>query len=296
MKIFKKIMLSIIMAGCSGTLAFGMNPLGLNPEERKALFDKVWYSLYLGHHEWKLVHRDPGNLKSVTIERPAVRGSDLDIFHDAMRTRLVCLVRTLLEAIPVEQRFQFIAPSLHSYNILITATETGEVEIVRMLLDIIPQEQRFEFVMTRGWEGSTAIMIAVEKGDLGIVRMLLEVVPQGQRIAALMTSDMARFWPMTVFESALRKGNVAMVRLLLETVPAEQRLQVIMTKDWRGSTALQYAEGNGQAAIVNIFAEYCPQVAPQQEERESKKRPHDDGDGSPEDLKKQETGSGCNIM
>ncbi len=330
MKMFKKLMLSmLIMCGVS-SLAYGMNPEGISPEERRVLFDKVWKTL---HPKRERTYEE---MQADIYPPEEYQESDFKTFCEVIQTGLAPLVKMLLESIPANDRFEFIAPinrpffgtPYYDVDSLVFAIRTCQVEIVNMLIDSIPEERRFGIVRSAGGifkavetgkvellrfllesipgerraeivMSSGAIMRAVKDGRIGMVRVLLGVVPAEHVFRVVMTSDEAYFWPMTIFEYALRTGKAEMVSLLLEAVPEDQRADVVMTKDWRGSTALQYAEGKGYAAIAEVLAEYSPKEAQQEDKETSKKRTRDDGDGNsdaPKRRESKESESGCAIM
>lgn len=241
MKIFKKIMLSMLIMGNINSVAFGMCTF----DAKQRAFDRAECAL----------------AKAEVARRK--HGKDLEIFRGIALEDQVAMVRDMLEALPADQRFEFV-------------------------------------MYVRGWDDCAVLHQVACKNQVEMVRVILDALPEQQRLGAVI-DERGLISTMALHKAAM-KNQVEMARVILEALPVEQRYAAIMHKNWMGITALRSAEICGHKNVEKVLIEYlehCLQHEQEQSGQESKKRSHEDSDGSPvapKKQEKQETGSICNIM
>ncbi len=194
MRMFKKLMLSMLMIGSINSVAFGMKRgadeisgkgrvgepacnrkkdggQGLDAEQRAA-FDMAAHAIYVAEEE----------------ERRHVE--DLKLFHRAVENGRVENVRMLLAQLSMEQRFEFIKYRADGFlgkkvNAFVVAIFRGEPngwcsvpgyrlqEMLKVLLCSLSSEQRFELVLAH-----TDYYRTDE-----LVRIVVQAVPEAERAA-----------------------------------------------------------------------------------------------------------------
>ncbi len=139
---------------------------------------------------------------------------------------------------------------------------------------------------------------AVEQNRVEIVRGMLKALPATQRFEFVMYKpDLVVVWGISTYNNAIICDHPAMLRVLLWSIPAEHRSA--MAKEVQKKVAAASEFHKEASEVIIEYLEHCQEQEQEESGQESKKRSHEDSDGSPvapKKQEKQETGSICNIM
>lgn len=220
MKIFKKIMLSMLMMGSINSASFGM----------KRGADEISGKGRVGEPAANRKKDDDQTLSWFDRARKTMRSFILDVFapgytslHIAAGAGNMDHVRQIIESVPVDQRYALVAKETPAGTTAPAfAIINDNIEMVRYLMSFVPKEQRASLVMWRASNGVTVLHLATFHCNIEMVRLLLSYLSESH-------------------------------------LSAEHRLEIIMAEDENGHTALWYAKSCGYIEIARLLTEYCQQ-------------------------------------
>ncbi|MFH1253830.1 MAG: ankyrin repeat domain-containing protein [bacterium] len=314
MKLFKKIILAMLVVRSVSPVAFGMGEASVEfdknefkklqgqqlqmfvaqndiekvkkhladmPEEERA---SIVTGCYAYRPEYKYLSNDSDGYKNMTALHIAVASGFLEMVH------------ILLEAAPEAQRPAFVMTrDEDGCTVLHNSVRSFEInlEIIRILLYTVSIEQRAEFVMSKCSYGATVLhnVITICRHDWWpwdlrkLINLFMDAIPEEQRASVVM--DKSEYFHSTVLHYAIARCYsrheeedriIAVMRAILLSIPSEQRGVVLMDTD-QDQTLLDNAKKYGLEKIINMLAEFYPQqqapVKVEEEERPSKKRNRD---------------------
>ncbi len=285
MRIFKKLLLLVLVASGTSSMAFGM-------------YEPLYNAVFWGHAEDVI-----SLLESIPT---ATRAEFVLNYRDAQRSTLLhCagkrgpqeIVRILLEAIPTEQRVEFImVKDEYGYTVLHWAACFNRVEILNALLEFVPLEQRFRVVVAGSEDGSTALCYAITWRRPAMARLLIEAVPGAQRLEMLNAKNCFGF--SALYSAMVEMGghNEELDQALLSFLP--ENLQAKFFRDRKAYLSIKEELGRASKKRSRDDSEDANPVA---SKRQKKVRPEPAEKlerKKAESLRqeKQESGWGCIIM
>ncbi len=221
MKIFKKIMLSMLIMGSINSVAFGM----------KRGADEI---------------SGKGGAGEPAANRKKDDNQTLSWFERVKKTIGYFIIDRIVP---------------DGGTILHLAVASGDMDLVREAIEREPEEQRAALVMKESPSCGTAPAIAMCRDDTEMVKFLMSFVPKEQRAALVMGKASNGVTPLhhAAFHGNIEMVRLVLSYLSASYLSKEHRVEFIMTKDENGHTALWYAESRGYIEIARLLAEYCQQ-------------------------------------
>ncbi len=162
-------------------------------------------------------------------------------------------MKAFLSVLPESQRLQLVKlPDTTGSNALYSATDFRNADSIKTILELLPVSQRFQAVsMSAGLtEGITLLHHVAYRDNFEAIRLILSSLLESQLFPIVSAQDASG---KTILHYAAQYGGLESVEAILDSLPESLRLQLVSMQDQTGSTALHRASTESMRTILDLL-------------------------------------------